>query len=410
MNTTQSQSPSPSVKVFSRDDVRVAKRHTAKLLGRAAANQKAGNRKSVRHMAVEYLQSPHARLLAAQQAYYALGRDDRPTLEQVAWIIKSLDAWQKSNEEVVVTAKWKDNGEYRAISNFGFEHRTRQYLVADFLSSIAVLHPDQYGTRGGVPAAIDRVSELLRAGYVWTIELDIANCFPSFEGKNLHNFLPLPEKVIAHTIRGDTLIVVPGDNLLKVFGPAEDDPGNLVGMGEILAAARRGFPQGSAAASIVAEMLIAVPLKTLPSAGRVPSYADNMLIMAKSEEDAVSMSNALLSAFKAHPVGHLTPTLKSQSCPGQWVQFLGHCLRVDGQVVQIVPSPKNEEKFAKRIKTGLKTVGNTHLSGYVRRARARRVRRDIKSWTSNFSRCDGMKERKKHWLGKIDVAIGAISK
>ena len=173
--------------------------------------------------------------------------------------------------------------------------------------------------------------------------------------------------MIAHTIMGDTLNVIPDDYLLKVFGPADDDPGNLDGLGEILAAARRGLPQGSAAASIVAEMLIAVPLKTLPSVGRVPSYADNMLIMAKSEEDAVSMSTALLSAFQAHPVGHLTPTLKSQSRPEQWVHFLGHCLRVDGQAVQIVPSPKNEAKFAKRIKTGLKSVGNTNLSGYVRR-------------------------------------------
>src|SRR5262249_23257300 len=180
------------------------------------------------------------------------------------------------------------------------------------------------------------------------VEWDIANCFPSFEGKNLHNFLPLPEKVIAHSIMGDTLNVVPGDGLVWHFGPAEDDPGNLVAMGEILAVARRGLPQGSAASSIVAEMLIAVPLKTLPSVGVVPSYADNMLIMAKSEEEACSMSLALLSAFQAHPVGHLTPTLKSQSRPGQWVHFLGHCLRIDGQVVQIVPSQKNEAKFAKR--------------------------------------------------------------
>ena len=241
MNTDQSQSP--SVKVFSRHEVHVAKRHTAKLLARAAANQKAAKRKSVRHLAIEYLRSRHAQLLAAQQAYYALDRDDRPTFKQVAEIIKSLDAWQKSNEEVVVSVKWKENGEYRAISNFGFEHRIRQYLVADFLSSIALLHPDQYGTRGGVPAAIDRVSELLGAGYVWTIELDIANCFPSFEGKNLHNFVPLPEKVIAHTIMGDTLNAIPDDNLLKVVGPADDDPGNLDGLGEIFAAARRGFPQ-----------------------------------------------------------------------------------------------------------------------------------------------------------------------
>ena len=115
MNTTQSQSL--SVKVFSRHVVHVAKRHAAKLLTRAAANQNAGKTKSVRHMAVEYLQSYHARLLAAQQAYSALDRDDRPTLKQVAEIIKSLDAWQKSSEEVVVTAKLKENDEYR-LSKF----------------------------------------------------------------------------------------------------------------------------------------------------------------------------------------------------------------------------------------------------------------------------------------------------
>ena len=48
-------------------------------------------------------------------------------------------------------------------------------------------------------------------------------------------------------------------------------------------------------------MLISVPLKTLPSVGRVPSYADNMLIMAKSEEDAVSMSTALFERLRSAP-------------------------------------------------------------------------------------------------------------
>src|SRR5262245_48117612 len=48
----------------------------------------------------------------------------------------------------------------------------------------------------GKDILIDRVKELLLDGYVWTIESDITDCFPSFEGGNLHSCLPLPEKVI----------------------------------------------------------------------------------------------------------------------------------------------------------------------------------------------------------------------
>jgi hypothetical protein len=90
-----------------------------------------------------------------------------------------------TKENAVVNMKEKgSNGGYRLPMDFGIENRSLQYLLVPLLEATADLHPEQYLTRGGVPAAIDRVKELMLDGYVWTIESDITDCFPSFEGGN----------------------------------------------------------------------------------------------------------------------------------------------------------------------------------------------------------------------------------
>jgi hypothetical protein len=265
--------------------------------------------------------------------------------------------------------------------------------------------------KGGVHAAIDRVKELLLDGYVWTTESDIADCFPSFEGGNLNNFLPLPEKVIRHVVMANDLSVVPGNKLISLFGPAEGDEGDPFMLAQFLAEARRGIPQGSAASSLIAEMLLAGPLKTLPTnVGVVPSYADNMLIMARCEKDAVTMKETLWLALKGHSVGQLQPKLQSKSGPGEPVDFLGHRLQLKGHDVKITLTPENDNKFHQHVTRELKYVNKDTHPTSARRRRAGKLRRYISTWEANFCRCDEMKELKKHWLGKLDAAIGAIGK
>jgi hypothetical protein len=388
----------------------LARKQVDKFIRRVASAHKAGKKKRCAYLASQYLQSFDARLVATWRAYRKLNRHRRPDRKLLPSIAASLSPWAGTKETAVVNMKEKgSNGGYRLPMDFGIENRALQYLLVPLLGATADLHPEQYLMRGGVPAAIDRVKELLLDGYVWTVESDIADCFPSFEGGNIHNFLPLPEKVIRHVVMADDLSIVPGNKLISLFGPAEGDEGDPVMLARFLADARRGIPHGSAAASLIVEMLLAGPLKTLPTnIGVVPSYADNMLIMARCEKDAVTMKETLWLALKGHSVGQLQPKERSKSGPGEPVAILGHRLQLKGHDVKITPSPENDNKFHQHVTRGLKYLNKTSHPTSARQRRARELRGYVGSWTANFCRCEGMAERKTLWLAKIDAAIGAI--
>ena len=390
----------------------LARKQVDKLIRGVASAHKAGKKKRCAYLASQYLRSFDARLVATWRAYRKLNRHRRPDRKLLPSIATSLSAWKGTTEKAVVHMVEKgSNGGYRLPMDFGIENRALQYLLVRLLEATADLHPEQYLMKGGVHAAIDRVKELLLDGYVWTIEFDIADCFPSFEGGNLHNFLSLPEKVIRRVVMASDLSIVPGNKLISLFGPAEGDEGDFVMLAHFLADARRGIPQGSAASSLIAEMLLAGPLKALSTnVGVVPSFGDNTLIMARCEEDAVTMKETLWLALKGHSVGQLQPKVRSKSGPGEPVAYLGHRLQLKGHDVKITPSPKNDSKFHQHVTRGLKYLNKASHPTSARQRRARELRGYVGSWTANFCRCDGMAERKTLWLGKIDAAIGAIGK
>jgi hypothetical protein len=373
----------------------------------------AGKKKLQRRLTVQYQQSRDAQVLALLEACHALRPSRRPSRKRLASIAEVLNPWQPSDEPVRVNIKPKPNGDHRVVMDFGIRQRARQYLVASVLKAVADLHPDQYLTRGGVPAAIDRVTALLHEGYRWTFDIDIKNCYPSFTGTNLEQFIPVQKEVIANVIMATHLTVTPDHSLLYHFGPGiagEDDPGDPVAFKEALSNARRGIPQGSAVASIAVEMLLAEPLKSLGGEARVVCYADNMLVMAKSEEDAVSITKVLWSALLAHPAGHLKPKLISLSTPGQPFEFLGHQITWGKTSVSIVPSAENEAKFASRFKKDLAAIRKPEYSSPKRNIIASDLRVYVDSWTASFSRCAGMANRKKTCLGQLQDALALAQK
>jgi hypothetical protein len=393
--------------LFSPRNLARAKKRVQKMLQRIKQAYIGGKMKRYRRLIVEYLRSMDARVVAVDKAYYALPPSRRPNKKQLASIAEAIDPCQRSDEPVVVNMKTKPNGDYRLVMDFGIRQRARQYLVASALEMVADLHPDQYATRG-VPTAIDRVAALLHEGYGRTCEIDIENCFPSFTGTNLDKYIPVMKEVIDNVILAIHLNVVAGPSLLYHFGPGsagEDDPGDPDALSKVLSDARQGIPQGSAVASIAVEMLLAKPLKSLPTVARVICYADNMLVMAKTKEDAASVPSALWSALKAHPIGHLKPKLKSQSTPGQPFDFLGHRITRVKTSVNIVPTPKNEAKFAGRFKKGLAAIANPACSQSKRNRIADDLRDYVSNWTASFSRCAGMADRKKKCLIQIQKVL-----
>jgi Reverse transcriptase (RNA-dependent DNA polymerase) len=394
--------------LFSQKNLARANKHVQTMLGRIKQAH-SGEKTNLRYrLIVEYLRSMDARVVAVDEAYHALKPARRPAKKMLMSIAEAIRPYQSSDEPVIVNMKTKPNGSYRLVMDFDIQQRARQYLVASVLKRVADLHPDQYATRGGVPAAIDRVATLLMEGYEWTTETDIENCFPSFTGTSHEQFIPVKKQVIANVILAIHLNVTPGDSLLYQFGPGSagnGDPGDPVALADALSNARQGIPQGSAVAPIAVEMFLAEPLKSLPTNARVVCYADNMFVMAKTKEDAASTTSALWSALQGHPVGHLKPKQKSQSIPGQPFEFLGHQITRMKSSVNIVPTPKNEAKFAGRFKKGLAAIANPACSKSDRNRIADDLRDYVSNWTPNFSRCAGMADRKKKCLIQIQKVL-----
>ena len=199
----------------------------------------------------KYLGSFDPKLHATLEAYDAMKPEDRPDPAELPSIAKSLDAWKGTDEPVLVRRKRKASGKYRTVLEFEIENRALQYLVRDVLIAALELHPNQYATRGGVHAAIKHTKQALSDGYVWAVELDIKNCYPSFDEEKLPDLLPLPKEVTDHVILSRYLNLPSGFSCIG-NSLGDDHEGDAITPGAI-SAARRGIPQGSAASPIVAE-------------------------------------------------------------------------------------------------------------------------------------------------------------
>ena len=134
----------------------------------------------------KYLGSFDVALHATFEAYDAMEPEDRPDPQELPSIAGSLDPWKGTKEPVHVHRIPKDSpGEYRTVLEFEIENRALQYLVRDVLIAVLELHPNQYATRGGVNAAIKHTKQTLIDGYRWAVELDIKDCYPSFDEEKL---------------------------------------------------------------------------------------------------------------------------------------------------------------------------------------------------------------------------------
>src|SRR5262249_30646155 len=135
-----------------------------------------------------------------------------------------------------------------------------------------------------------------------------------------------------------------GTHICDCFGPADGHEQSMKLTTALAAAARRGIPQGSAVSPIVAEIVLALSLNSVPTLGTVFAYADNILLLAASKSNAVAMKKALWSALEGHPVRRLQPKAKFFAV-GEPIDFLGHRLASANGKVHIAPTPHNQQKF-----------------------------------------------------------------
>jgi Reverse transcriptase (RNA-dependent DNA polymerase) len=306
-------------------------------------------------------------------------------------------------------AKKDQPDDYRLTMGFGIRNRALLYLLLLPLREAVTLHPNQYGSRGQYKA-IHHVTAALSGGYFWAIEIDIKDFYPSFDGKELPLHLPFPKKVSEKVLLGEHLNLKGGPSLSSQFGCEGDVEYYPTLLNDKLVEARRGIPQGSAVSPLVAEALLAPTLHLIPKIGVFVAYADNVLLMAKSEEDVVSMSKDLRSALQAHPVGPFQPKMKPFDL-GQPIKFLGHKLTFKEGVVHIRVDDDNLQQFKHRVTSELTYLKETNgnLKPLTFERRSQELATYIRSWTASFRLCHGVQNMRDDWLGELKLLSQALS-
>lgn len=375
-----------------------ALRHTDGLLKTIRHAHENGKAKKADHFSCLFLNSLDAKYTAAVSAYRDLKKHRRPRDFCPSACAHALDPWVGTNEPVLLRPKEKENGcgELRHIMDFGIENRALQHLALSLLKTRAAPHPNQY-TMQGTHAAIQRVRDHMLSGYKWAMETDIKDCYPSFDGKKVPGLLPLPKRVTQMVLLSESMNVTLGNK--SIFGPAGPEENNDLLFSDVLADARRGFPQGSATSPLTVEMLLAPIFAALPTSGAVVGYADNILIMGETDSDVASMTLSLWSALKAHPAGHLRPKEPKPFYPGTPIDFLGHRLRKAGNEVSIEPLPKNLAKFHKQFAERSKRIAS--LPPKARHRDLKELTRYVRSWTSMFKLWDGAAHLRKTKLQEV---------
>jgi hypothetical protein len=373
-----------------------------KMLARLAYEKVSGNKMACQKLIRLYLRSFAARLAAVHRASERRPFRWRPTSEQRVVIAEALNAWAGTTEDVTVVPQEKKGqpGSYRTIMKFGIEHRSLQELLRPLLEVLADIRPNQYVLNGGLPAAIRRAADLMADGYVWAIETDITNCFESFDGEAVPELLPIPKEVTRRILLSQHLSLRLPTNQ---FGSADSVDEEEVFIGELFPNVRRGIPQGSCVSSLVAEMLLAPSFDDLPQAGASIGYADNVLAMGRTEDDALAMTLAFWSGLSANPAGHLMPKPCKHFEPGMPIEFLGHTLTLVGSTVRIEPNPAKVAQFEKRCKSDLKDIkgasSKTGLDMHVKNSQ-----RYVMGWVNGFQACDGMDGLRQTAMANIEAA------
>jgi hypothetical protein len=234
----------------------------------------------------------------------------------------------------------------------------------------------------------------MKSGYEYATEVDISNCFDSFQPQQVIELLPLPREVTTLTVLSHSFQLKPYSNnwLADGFESSDQLREYLEHMG-----VQWGIPQGSAISSLIAEVLLAPAIAQLPDCSLVVAYADNTLLMARSKDDVASMQKALLCALAAHPAGPLTPNKPKHYEPGDAVEFLGHQIAVENGAVRVSPSDENLHGFETKFKRNI-----SDFLAHPDPHRLWELRRFIKSWSAAFRLWNEVGEHRSRYLKVVD--------
>lgn len=255
----------------------------------------ASTRNKRRLLIDRFLKSPDAKLYYFFRAIVRCNLLHRFSPKQIANEASTLDLFGSETEPVGWYEKPATTLQSaRTITTFGPRRKARQNMVRAVLEAVHQPRLDQYTINGGVPEALKALVQDFNDGYVFAVERDIRRFYQHIRLEGLANILrPLPKRAVEYVVwdgrsddRTDTddlSTAVTADGLLPL----------------------RGLPQGSACSPIAAEMVVASLLAGLDGDIRVRAYADNVVILGRTKDEARAASEQLNHLATAHSAGPL---------------------------------------------------------------------------------------------------------
>lgn len=309
-----------------------------------------------RSRSAEYLKSYDCRLVAMVEQAKELAPADRLPLSVYRTLAGSFSLFHPILEPVSYWDKPKSscNG-YRRIYDFGPMNRAAQHMVMRVISAFFRPRSYQYSVSGkGSPKAMLAIKELIGAGYVHVLKLDVRDFFGSFSRDGLYKLLPLPTPVIDN-------VAMPGN-----LQPKHKKGGKKAGKNKPAAnaddvslthkentsscASPPVLPQGSLHAPILAEYVVSLMDITMPEGVKIVIYVDDILILSTSEDRLMQAKHALLLAYEGSPAGDFNFEVSEETLLFG-VCFLGyHVQKLPSGKLIVRSSAKNETTFKNKRK------------------------------------------------------------
>ncbi|MCF3628216.1 reverse transcriptase domain-containing protein [Thalassospiraceae bacterium LMO-SO8] len=397
-----------STKQWNEKQYQVAKTAEAELWRKLRSACESGKLKRADYLTQLYFKSHHVKYFHAVEAFRNLKPHKKSKDIDLSYLADTVNVHKASTEPVVFDIKSKNSGhDYRHVKDYGIENRTKQGIVLAVLKARTHLHPNQFANVGGKNDAAKLVVQYLSAGFGWCVELDINDCFPSVCVEALSGYLPIPGTVIKHVLTCEESCAIPGSTLMNLVDPEGDlslmteEPDLLA---ETLKEGRQGIPQGSTVSSYVFELLLAPVFEDVPEGVRLVGYSDNILVMGRTEDDAVSMLFSLGAALKKHPAGPFTSKCGKITSPSQKFEFLGYEFQACPNGTTLVPSGQNRAEFQHKFDKGIGRIAKAGMTKERRKKEKENLRRYVRGWCAAFGLWDKAEPFKENRMRDIGDA------
>ncbi len=295
------------------------------LINETAETRASGNYKKAKKLENKLLDSTEFKtvmLVLQMPLQWENGEYAQITYAEALPLIKKVDPRLFSGEPVRVILDPKISGGFRPIVSFGPLQRANQLACRTVLECRYNPSSYEYNRTGrGRFFAINEIAKVLeKEGYNYVAIADIKDAYGSVMREAIRKSNLLPESMVLNAcfIPENTKIIC-ADELFKI-------------------AVQNGLPQGSMVSGFILQKFLEPIFKKLGFVN-IWCYGDDILIVAKTKEEAFDKLGALESSMMNLPTGPLTLKTKQVYEIGEPMNYLGFWFgRMKDGSIRILPS------------------------------------------------------------------------